>query len=140
MSKDFTSRTPADIHADIDRLEAEYTDWVRYNDDPDEAPEITEEILAKAVLRVNGEIIDRTKQQRVTFYVDRDVVAAFKERAGKRGYRTLMNHALRRFLEPVALPFEETVRRIIREELRLLMSAPERADRQSDVQLKKEKA
>jgi uncharacterized protein (DUF4415 family) len=134
MSKDFTSRTPADIHADIDRLEAEYTDWVRYNGDPDEAPEITEEMLAKAVLRVDGEIIDLTRQQRVTLYVDRDVVAAFQKRAGERGYRTLMNYALRRFLEPAALPLEETVRQIIREELQLLMSVPEWAERQSDVQ------
>jgi len=117
MNKDFTSRTPADIHADIERLEAEYADWVRDNDDPDEAPEITEDMLATAVLRVDGEIIDRVRQQRMTLYVDRDVIAAFKERAGEHGYRTLMNHALRSFLKPVTEPLEETVRRIVREEL-----------------------
>ncbi len=128
MSKDFTLRTPAEIHADIDRLEAEYTDWVRHNDDPDEAPELTEEMLAKAVLRVDGEVIDLAQRQRVTLYVDREIVAAFKERAGERGYRTLMNHALRHFLAPVAPPLdEETVRRVIRDEWRRLLSTSEQA-------------
>ncbi len=78
MSKDLTLRTPAEIHADIDRLEAEYTDWVRHNDDPDEAPELTEAMLAKAVLRVDGEVIDLARRQRVTLDVDREVVASFR--------------------------------------------------------------
>jgi BrnA antitoxin of type II toxin-antitoxin system len=53
-------------------------------------------------------------------YIDDDVLETFRERsesAGK-GYQTMMNEALRQYLEKVKQPLdEETLRRVIQEEL-----------------------
>jgi uncharacterized protein (DUF4415 family) len=58
---------------------------------------------------------------RITIRLDQDVVDRFFEMAersgGTTGYQTLINAALREYLEGKAPRFEETLRRIIREEL-----------------------
>jgi uncharacterized protein (DUF4415 family) len=58
---------------------------------------------------------------RITIRLDQDIVDRFFEMAersgGTTGYQTLINAALREYLEGKAPRFEETLRRIIREEL-----------------------
>ena len=59
---------------------------------------------------------------RITIRLDQDVVDRFFEMAeqsgGAVGYQTLINAALREYLEGKAPRLEDTLRRIIREELR----------------------
>ena len=58
---------------------------------------------------------------RITIRLDQDVVDRFFEMAeksgGATGYQTLINAALREYLDGKAPRFEDTLRRIIREEL-----------------------
>jgi uncharacterized protein (DUF4415 family) len=59
---------------------------------------------------------------RITIRIDEDVVDQFLKEAeatgGKVGYQTLINDALRRHVEGKAVKLEETLRRIVREEIR----------------------
>jgi uncharacterized protein (DUF4415 family) len=58
---------------------------------------------------------------RITIRLDDDIVEWFKEQAHKAGggnYQTLMNHALREYVEGETKPIEELLRRVVREELR----------------------
>ena len=59
---------------------------------------------------------------RITIRLDQDIVDRFLEMAeqsgGATGYQTLINAALREYLDGRAPRFEETLRRIIREELK----------------------
>ncbi|MSV32209.1 MAG: CopG family transcriptional regulator [Bryobacterales bacterium] len=59
---------------------------------------------------------------RITIRLDKDIVDRFFEIAeqsgGATGYQTLMNAALRDYLEGKSPRFEDTLRRIIREELK----------------------
>ena len=72
-----------------------------------------------------GAVIPQTGKTRITIYIDDDVLEAFRERgdsAGK-GYQTTMNEALREYLNKVQPPLsEETLRRVIQEELLLLVN------------------
>ena len=58
---------------------------------------------------------------RITIRLDKDIVDRFFETAeqsgGATGYQTLINAALREYLEGKSPRFEDTLRRIIREEL-----------------------
>jgi hypothetical protein len=55
-------------------------------------------------------------------FPDQDIVGRFfrmaEEAGGATGYQTLINAALREYLDGKAPKFEETLRRIIREELK----------------------
>jgi uncharacterized protein (DUF4415 family) len=68
---------------------------------------------------------------RITIRLDQDIVDRFFEMAelsgGATGYQTLINAALREYLTGKAPRFEETLRRIIREELK--SNAPKRSGR-----------
>lgn len=58
---------------------------------------------------------------RITIRLDDDILAWFRERvhdAGGGSYQTLINDALRAFLADQREPLEETIRRVLREELR----------------------
>ena len=59
---------------------------------------------------------------RITIRLDHDIVDRFFEMAeqsgGATGYQTLINAALREYLDGKAPKFEDTLRRIIREELK----------------------
>ena len=59
---------------------------------------------------------------RITIRLDREIVDRFFEMAeqsgGAAGYQTLINAALREYLDGRAPKFEDTLRRIIREELK----------------------
>lgn len=54
-------------------------------------------------------------KQRVSIMLDASVIAFFKAKAGERGYQTLINQALRQVM--LGDQMEETLRRVIREEL-----------------------
>lgn len=58
---------------------------------------------------------------RITIRLDDDLLQWFKDQvhaAGGGNYQTLINAALREFVERRREPLEETLRRVIREELR----------------------
>ena len=58
---------------------------------------------------------------RITIRLDSDVLEWFKEQvreAGGGNYQSLINAALREFIAATGEPLEETLRRVIREELR----------------------
>jgi uncharacterized protein (DUF4415 family) len=59
---------------------------------------------------------------RITIRLDQDIVDRFfqmaEASAGATGYQTLINAALREYLDGKAPRFEDTLRRIIREELK----------------------
>jgi uncharacterized protein (DUF4415 family) len=68
-----------------------------------------------------GAVIPQTGKTRITIYIDDDVLETFRERsdAAGKGYQTIMNEALRDYLDKVKQPLdEETLRRVIKEELR----------------------
>ena len=58
---------------------------------------------------------------RITIRLDGDIIAHFKDlvrKAGGGNYQTLINEALREHMQARAQPLEETLRKVIREELR----------------------
>ena len=59
---------------------------------------------------------------RITIRLDQDIVDRFfrmaEESGGATGYQTLINAALREYLDGTAPRFEDALRRIIREELK----------------------
>jgi len=83
-------------------------------DERDEYPHITQADLDRATFRVG--LKPAPRKRRVTILLDTGLVEYFKAQAGERGYQTLINDALRQFMEQNTL--EEALRRIIREELR----------------------
>jgi uncharacterized protein (DUF4415 family) len=57
---------------------------------------------------------------RITIRLDDDVLAWFREQvhlAGGGNYQTLINDALRQYIQQQREPLEETLRRVLREEL-----------------------
>lgn len=99
--------------------------WV----DPDDAPELTGAELNNpdAMWRVDGKVVDSATgkaaframlaKQRISIALDPDVLAWFKEQSGGRGYQTLINETLRGAMREKGL--EDTLRKVIREELQL---------------------
>lgn len=79
----------------------------------DDAPTVTQEMLDGARFRIG--LKDAPRKQRVNIMLDTAVIAAFKVKAGDRGYQTLINEALKQYLSQGVL--EETLRRVVREEL-----------------------
>jgi uncharacterized protein (DUF4415 family) len=62
-----------------------------------------------------------TGKTRITIRLDDDVVAWFKDqvlKAGGGNYQSLINSALREFMARREVQLEDTLRRVIREELR----------------------
>ena len=63
-----------------------------------------------------------TGKTRITIRIDSDLLEWFRDqvhRAGGGNYQTVMNQALREYVEGQAEPFENTLRRVLREELAL---------------------
>lgn len=59
---------------------------------------------------------------RITIRLDEDLIGWFKDQvhaAGGGNYQTLINAALREYMDRKREPLEETLRRVIREELRV---------------------
>ncbi len=68
-----------------------------------------------------GPVIAPQGKTRITIYLDDDILEEFRNRAEEagRGYQTMINEILRTHLGRVTRPIdEETLRRVIREELR----------------------
>ena len=68
-----------------------------------------------------GAVVPQKGKTRITIYLDNDIVEAFRDHADAagRGYQTMINDALREHLSKSSKPMDaETLRRIIREELR----------------------
>lgn len=68
-----------------------------------------------------GPVVPQPGKTRITIYIDDDVLEEFRERADAsgRGYQTMINEALRAYLDKASRPVdEETLRRVIREELK----------------------
>ena len=62
-----------------------------------------------------------TGKTRVTIRLDDDLLDWFRDQVDKAGggnYQSLINHALRDFVDRSREPLESTLRRVIREELR----------------------
>ena len=68
-----------------------------------------------------GPVLDVPKgKTRITIRIDDDLLAWFKDqidRAGGGSYQALMNRALRDFVSQADEPLEDTLRRVMREEL-----------------------
>lgn len=105
-------KTSFSAHSETDR------DFLHNATDKDidlsDIPEITEGQLAHAVMRMGGKPVIKGKV-RVNMYLDADLIAFFKAKAGGRGYQTLINETLRESIENENL--EKLLRRIIREEM-----------------------
>jgi uncharacterized protein (DUF4415 family) len=86
---------------------------LKISDRFDEYPEITKKDIDRARFRVN--LQDVPRKQRVNIMLDTGIIAFFKSKAGKRGYQTLINAALKQAIYHEEL--ETTLRRIVREEL-----------------------
>ena len=59
---------------------------------------------------------------RITIRLDGDLIEYFKKQvhdAGGGNYQTLLNDALRNYIQSETVPLEETLRKVIREELKL---------------------
>lgn len=66
-------------------------------------------------------VIPQRGKTRITIFIDDDILEKFRERADHvgRGYQTMINEALRDYLSKSSRPVdEETLRRVLREELR----------------------
>jgi uncharacterized protein (DUF4415 family) len=77
-------------------------------------PEWTAEDFARGHLEVGGKAVKRGKQ-RVNICLEAWVVEVFKQKAGGRGYQTLINEALVQYLTHQDL--ETLLRRVVHEEL-----------------------
>jgi len=59
---------------------------------------------------------------RITIRLDGDIIQYFKNRvhdAGGGNYQTLLNDTLRKYIQSETEPLEDTLRKVIREELKL---------------------
>ncbi len=68
-----------------------------------------------------GPVISPKGKSRITIYIDNEVLEEFRNRSDTtgRGYQTMINDALREYLEKSTRPLDaETLRRILREELK----------------------
>ena len=67
-----------------------------------------------------GPVVKQSGKTRITIYIDDSILEEFRERADRqgRGYQTMMNEALREYLEQSSTPLDEsTLRRVLREVL-----------------------
>jgi len=88
-------------------------------------PEVSQEQLAQARLRIGGKPVPKGKI-RVNIFLDANVVAYFKAQAGRRGYQTLINEALKESIQLQDL--ENIIRRVVREELQSAKSLQESSE------------
>ncbi len=70
-----------------------------------------------AVLPTSG------KKVRITIRLDRDIIDWFRSKVEEQGggnYQTMLNDALRTYMERQEKPIEEVLRRVVREELQAI--------------------
>ena len=72
--------------------------------------------------RIKPAETEQRGKTRITIRLDEDLVDHFLKEAdrsgGSAGYQTLINDALRQYVEGTAPKFEDTLRRIVREEIK----------------------
>jgi uncharacterized protein (DUF4415 family) len=67
-----------------------------------------------------GQVVSQKAKTRITIYIDNDVIKEFRHRAEAAGYgyQTMINDALRQYIQKSDKPLDESaIRRVIREEL-----------------------
>ena len=67
-----------------------------------------------------GAVVEQKGKSRITIYIDSDILEEFRTRADEAGYgyQTMINEALRQFLDKsTKLLDETTLRQVMREEL-----------------------
>ena len=70
-----------------------------------------------------GAVVPQNGKTRITLYLDNGILELFRNRADKagKGYQTMINEALKEYLSrSKAAVDEETLRRVIREELKVV--------------------
>jgi uncharacterized protein (DUF4415 family) len=92
----------------------------------EELPELTEADLERGVWKIAGKEVasadgkaafcSALKKQKINITLDPDVLGWYRAQAGGRGYQTLINATLRDAMTTHSI--EDTVRRVIREELK----------------------
>ena len=102
---------------DFKRFDAMTDEEIDFSDIP---PLTDEQLSAMKPLR---DVFPNAVQEkvRITLRLDSDIVSWFKEqvKTGGGNYQGLINDALRRYIENQREPLEETLRRVIREELQV---------------------
>jgi uncharacterized protein (DUF4415 family) len=91
----------------------------------DELPELTQGDLDRGTWKIAGKEVapeqgkaalrSALKKQKINITLDPDVLGWYRSQAGGRGYQTLINATLREAMTTRTI--EDTVRRVIREEL-----------------------
>ena len=74
-----------------------------------------------------GQVVPQKGKTRITIYLDTDIVEAFRDRSDKAGYgyQTMINQALREYLDKNEKPLSEaSIRQVVREELDRAGAAP----------------
>jgi uncharacterized protein (DUF4415 family) len=84
-----------------------------FDGDQDDYPSVTQADLDRANFRVG--LKPSPRKRRITILLDAALIEYFKAKAGEQGYQNLINDTLRQAVERNDL--EETLRRVIREEL-----------------------
>ena len=102
--------------SDLDRLSQISDEDIDYSD----IPPLTDEQLAN--MKPLRDVLPQAAPHkvRITIRLDADIVKWFKDevhRAGGGSYQALLNIALRHYIESRKETLEETLRRVIREEL-----------------------
>jgi uncharacterized protein (DUF4415 family) len=66
-----------------------------------------------------GAVVPQTGKTRITIYLDDAILEGFRNRADAagKGYQTMINDALREYLSKNSENLEETLRKVIREEM-----------------------
>ena len=68
-----------------------------------------------------GPVVPQKGKKRITIYIDDEILDEFRNRSDKtgKGYQTMINEALREYLDESHSPVDEgTLRRVLREELK----------------------
>jgi uncharacterized protein (DUF4415 family) len=107
VSKSFSSKVS---QTDWERIDAMQDEDIDLSD----IPEVTEEQIKQAVLRVGGKPVERD-QRRVEILLDAFIVEYFEAKTGEQGYQTLINQALTEYIHNRDL--ENRLRSIVREEV-----------------------
>ena len=104
------------LKSDLDRLSKMSDRDIDYSD----IPPLTDEQLAG--MRPLREVLPQTvsNKMRITIRLDADIIKWFKgevRQSGGGSYQAMINMALRQYIESRKEPLEDTLRRVIREEL-----------------------
>jgi uncharacterized protein (DUF4415 family) len=104
------------LNSDLDRINQMSEETIDYSDIP---PLTVEQLGRMKPLRdVLPQVV--SNKERITIRLDTDIIKWFREEVkhgGGGSYQALINMALRQYIKSQKEPLEETLRRVIREEL-----------------------